>query len=99
MLDKIKQQAMRQGMKLLSNPKVAQLMADPRFMQAITRGIEWKGRIQSEVDSTIRSMATLLNLATKADLDSIEHNIKQDMQQNLRDIEQRCGELERKIAE
>jgi len=51
MLDKLKQEAMRQGMKLLSNPKVMKMMADPRLMNAISQGFAIKGRIQTEIET------------------------------------------------
>ena len=89
MIDKLKQEAMRRGMRLLSSPKVMKLMADPRFMNAVTRGLEFKGRIQSEVDGKLRMMADMLNLATKEEV--------ANMQQNLRQVEARFGDLERKV--
>ena len=91
MIDKLKQEAMRRGMKLLTNPKVMKLMADPRFMNAVTRGLEFKGRIQSEVDGRLRAMADMLNLATKEEV--------ANMQQNLRQVEARFGDLERKVGD
>lgn len=96
MFQKIKQQALRHGMKLLSDPKVAQWMADPRFLAAITKALELKGLIQSEIDSRLRSVACLLNLATRADLNEVEHNIKHDLERTLRDVVARCDALERR---
>ena len=89
MIDKLKQTAMREGMKLLSNPKVMKLMADPRFMNYIMKGMELRGRIQSSVDSKLRLVATMLNLATKEELANI--------QRNLRQVEARFGDLRRKV--
>ena len=76
-MDKLKQEAMRQGMKLMSNPKVMKLMADPRFMTALTQGFALKGRIQSEIDCRLRAMATTLNLATKEDVREIKQSVRQ----------------------
>ena len=91
MIEKIKQEAMRRGMKLLTNPKVAKMMADPRFMSAITKGYELRGKVQSNLDCKLRTVASVLNLATKADLDS--------MQATLNRVQRRCEELERRDTE
>lgn len=97
MLQKIKQQAMRQGMKLLSSPKVAQLMADPRLMSAIMKGLEVKARVQSEIDGRVRALAGSLSLATRSDLDDMAHSVRQDLQAHLSDIEARYDALQRRV--
>ncbi len=91
MLDKIKGRAMQQGMKLLTNPRVMKLMADPRFMNALVKGLEFKGRFQSDVEARLRSVAETLNLATKDDVASLE--------QTLRQVEERYTDLEAKISD
>ena len=85
MLDKLKQEAMRRGMKLMQNPKVMKLMADPRLMNALTQGFALKGRIQSEIDSRLRAMAVTLNLATKEDLETLQRTVKR-MEHTVTDI-------------
>ncbi len=88
MFSKFKQEAMRQGMKMLSSPKVMKFMADPRFMNAITKGMEFKGRLDSEIDGKLSTLAATLNLATKKEVESL--------QRTLRKVERRCRELESK---
>jgi hypothetical protein len=99
MLDKFKQQAVRQGMKVLSSPKVAQLMADPRLMSAIMKGLELKGRVQSEIEGRVRSVASALSLATRADLDDVAYDLRQDLQRNLTDLEARYAELQQQLRD
>lgn len=91
MLDKIKATAMEQGMKLLTNPRVMKLMADPRFMNALLKGMQFKGKLQSDLEARLRSVACALNLATKDDVANI--------QQSLRQVEARFGDLEAKVTE
>lgn len=76
MIGKLKKEAMQRGMKLLTNPKVMKVMADPRFMNAIMKGMEIKGRLQSDLEGWVRSMAQSLNLATKDDLANIEQSVQ-----------------------
>ena len=99
MLDKLKQQAMRQAMRLLSNPKVAQMVADPRLMTAITKGLEIKGLVQREIEGKVRAAASALHLATRTDLDDVAQRVKQDLRRDLRELEQRCGALERRAED
>jgi hypothetical protein len=75
MFDKLKQEAMRQGMKLMSSPKVMKMMADPRLMNAISQGFALKGRIDGEIESHLRALAVKLNLATKEDLDTLRDTL------------------------
>jgi hypothetical protein len=91
MFDKLKQEAMRRGMMLMSNPKVMKMMADPRLMNAISQGFAIKGQIQSVIEARLRSIAETLNLATKEDVDALR--------QTLSRMEDSVTVLERKISE
>jgi polyhydroxyalkanoate synthesis regulator phasin len=91
MLEKLKQEAMRQGMKLLSNPKVMKMMADPRLMNAISQGFAIKGRIQSEIETRLRDVAGALNLATREDVESLRSTLDQ-MQQSVSHLERKLGQ-------
>jgi predicted glycosyl hydrolase (DUF1957 family) len=91
MLDRIKQEAMRRGMKLMSNPKVMKMMADPRFMNAISQGFALKGRIESEIECRMRKIAEALNLATREDVESLRRSLSQ--------MESSVSALERRLAQ
>ncbi|PIE18242.1 MAG: hypothetical protein CSA65_05875 [Proteobacteria bacterium] len=91
MIDKIKATAMQQGMKLLSNPRVMKLMADPRFMNVLMKGLQLKGKLQSDFEERVRSLAATLNLATKDEVTTLE--------QTLRQVEHKYANLEAKVAE
>ena len=88
MLEKLKEQAIRQGFKLIANPKVMKMMADPRVIGAITQGFALKGRIQSEIDHKLRWVANQLNLATKEDLEHLRFTLNQ-MESSLDYLEKR----------
>jgi BMFP domain-containing protein YqiC len=89
MMDKLKQEVMRRGMMLMSNPKVMKMMADPRVMNAISQGFAIKGQIQSSIDARIRSVAHSLNLVTRDDLEGLR--------QTLHRMEDSVSDLERKV--
>jgi hypothetical protein len=90
MIEKLKQEAMRQGMKLLSNPKVMKVMADPRFMNAIGQGFALRGRIQMTVEEKLRSFASMLNLVTRDEIEEIKRD--------LTHVENTVNDLENKIS-
>jgi hypothetical protein len=90
MLDKLKQEALRQGMKLVSNPKVMKMMADPRFMNAVSQLFTLRGRWQAGVEDRIRTIAAYMNLVTR---DEIE-----ELKRDLSHVENTLGDIERKIG-
>ncbi len=90
MFDKLKQEAMRRGMMLMSNPKLMKMMADPRVMNAITQGYAVKGRIQSEIETRLRGIAQSLNLATREDIESLRESLSR--------MEDSVSALERKVT-
>ena len=89
MIDKIRQEMMRKGMQLITNPKVMKMMADPRVMNAITQGFALKGQIQSHVEGTMRSVASALNLATREDVENLRRS--------LAEMEDAVSNLERRV--
>lgn len=90
MMDKLKQEVMRRGMKLMTNPKVMKMMADPRVMNAITQGFALKGQIQSQIEEKMRQVATVLNLATKEDVENLRRTLDQ--------VEDSVSSLEKKVT-
>jgi polyhydroxyalkanoate synthesis regulator phasin len=91
MIDKIRQEMMRRGMKLMTNPKVMKAMADPRVMSAITQGFALKGQIQSQIEGTLRQVAAVLNLATKEDVENLRRTLSQ-VEDSVSDLERKLGE-------
>jgi hypothetical protein len=91
MMNKIKEEAMKRGMKLMTNPKVMKMMADPRFMNALSKGFQMRGQIQGSVDSALKNVATRLQLATKDDLTNLQRTVQR--------MENKVSTLQEKAAE
>ncbi len=87
MIAKLKKEAMKQGMKMMSNPKFMQMMSDPRVMKAIGNFFTLRGRVQSEMDCRLRSMAETFNFATKDEV--------KDLKRNMSRVESALDRLER----
>lgn len=91
MLDSLKKEAMKRGMKLMTNPKFMQMMADPRVMKAISQAFALRGRVQSEVDGRLKELAETFKLATRQDV--------QELRRNLRQMERNMNEMERRLEQ
>lgn len=91
MLEKLKQEAMRKGMQMMTNPKVMKMMADPRVMNAISQGFAFRGQLQSSIENTIRNVAKTFNLATKEDVETMRRSITR--------VEDSVSTLENKISD
>ncbi len=75
MLNQLKQMAMNQAMKLMSNPKFTRLMSDPRVMNTIAKGFEFHGQVRSRVENSLRTLANTFNFATKEEVSSLRRKL------------------------
>jgi hypothetical protein len=89
MLDKLKQEALRNGMKLIANPRVMKMLSDPRFMEALNQFFAIKGQLQSELESKFRQLAGMLNLATREEVETLR--------QSLTEVESCMTHLQKKV--
>jgi len=90
MFDWLKQEAMRHGMKLMSNPKIMKMMSDPRLMNAITQTFTFTGRVHGEIESRLRALAGSLNLATKEDVEGLKSSLSK-MEESVNQLEKKLG--------
>lgn len=91
MMNKIKEEAMKRGMKLMTNPKVMKVMADPRFMNALSKGFQMRGQLQGTVDTALKSVASKLNLATKDEVTNLQRTV-QRMESKVSTLQERVTE-------
>ncbi|MBN2494433.1 MAG: hypothetical protein JXR96_07590 [Deltaproteobacteria bacterium] len=90
MLEEVKKKAFSQAMKLLSHPKVAQLMSNPRVISALTKGFELHGQMRSRVEGSLRHIAESLNLATREEVQSLRRNLSR-VEDGLVDLQERLS--------
>lgn len=67
---------MKQGTKMLQDPRVMKVLQDPRVMKAVSKGFEIKGKVQQQFDASVENMANNLNLATKAEVRELKRTIR-----------------------
>lgn len=77
-----------QSMKVLTDPRVQQVMKDERVMQGVMRAMQLRGEAQERFEKGVEDVAKSLNLATTSEV--------KDLQRKLKKVEK---ELERARAD
>ena len=86
-MSSIKKTLMKQGMKLMSDPRVMKIMADERVMKAVMQMMNVPGKVQSFTDEQIAKLAKAMSLAT-------EDEVK-DLKRQVRRLEEELARLEK----
>jgi cell division FtsZ-interacting protein ZapD len=83
----LKKTLMKQGMKLMSDPRVMKLMQDERVMKAVVAAMSMPGKVQSFTSEQVQALAKAMALAT-------EDEVK-DLKRTVRRLEEEVARLER----
>ncbi|HRG96582.1 MAG TPA: hypothetical protein PLR99_10055 [Polyangiaceae bacterium] len=83
----IKKTLMKQGMKLMSDPRVAKLLQDPRVMSALMQAMSVPGKVQSFTSEQVEKLAKSMSLATEDEVN--------DLKRTVRRLEDELARLER----
>ena len=83
----LKKTLMKQGMKLMSNPRVMKLMQDERVMKAVMQVMAVPGKVQSFTQENVEKLARAMALAT-------EDEVK-DLKRTVRRLEEEVARLQR----
>ncbi len=75
-LKKLREAAMREGMKLMGNPRVMKLMSNPRVMKMMMGAFQLRGNVQAAVDARVKSIAKSLKLATQEEVRDLKATIR-----------------------
>ncbi len=65
-----------QGMKLLTDPRVQDLMKDERVVKGMMRAVQLRGEVQEELEKRIEEVARSLNLATAGEVKDLRRQLK-----------------------
>ena len=86
-MSSIKKTLMKQGMKLMSDPRVMKIMQDERVMKAVMQMMNVHGKVQSFTDDQVAKLAKAMSLAT-------EDEVK-DLKRQVRRLEEEIARLEK----
>jgi hypothetical protein len=86
-MSELKKSLMKQGLKLMSDPRVAKMLQDPRVMKALMQAMAMPGKVQSFTNEQIEKLAKTMNLATEDEVN--------DLKRTVRRLEDEVARLER----
>ncbi len=86
-MSSIKKTIMKQGMKLMSDPRVMKIMQDERVMKAVMQMMNVPGKVQTFGNEQIEKLAKAMSLAT-------EDEVK-DLKRQIRRLEEEVTRLEK----
>ena len=87
-MSSLKKTLMKQGMKLMSDPRVMKMMQDERVMKAVMQMMSVPGKVQTFTHEQIEKLAKSMALAT-------EDEVK-DLKRTVRRLEEEVARLERR---
>ena len=83
----IKDTLMKQGMKLMADPRVMKIMQDERVMKALMQMMSVPGKVQTFTNEQVERLAKAMSLAT-------EDEVK-DLKRQIRRLEEEIARLEK----
>lgn len=86
-MSSIKKSLMKQGMKLMTDPRVMKIMQDERVMKAVMQMMSMPGKVQTFTNDQVEKLAKAMSLAT-------EDEVK-DLKRQIRRLEEEVSRLEK----
>ncbi len=87
MADSLKKTLLKQGMKVISDPRVVKLMQDERVMKAVVTAMSVPGKVQSFTAEQVQNLAKSMALATEDEVT--------DLKRTVRRLEEEVARLEK----
>jgi hypothetical protein len=84
-MSSLKKTLMKQGMKLISDPRVMKLMQDERVMKALMTAMSMPGKAQTFAREQVETIAKAMALATEGEV--------KDLQRTVRRLEEEIARL------
>src|SRR5215472_7345421 len=83
----LKKRLMKQGMKLMSDPRVMKLMQDERVMKTVMQVMSMPGKVQTFTSEQVEKLAKAMALATEDEVN--------DLKRTVRRLEEEVSRLQR----
>jgi len=84
----LKSYLLKQGMKLMQDPRFMKLMQDERVMKTVMQAMQLRGKVQESLEHRVQRVAKSLNLVTKKELRELERAMRK-IQRELDDARAR----------
>ncbi len=92
----LKDKLMAEGMKLATNPAVAKLMQDERFMRLVMTAMAMPGRVQTFTAEQKEAFAKTMGLVTTDDLRDLKRTVSA-LERTVTALERTVTRLERSL--
>jgi len=86
----IKDEVLKRGMQMMSDPRVAKLMQNPQFVRVMMAAIQVPGKVNTFTNEQAKVLAGALRLATAEDVKELQRSVKR--------VERQLAKLEDQIA-
>ena len=73
----LRDSALKQAMKVLSDPRFTKLMSDPRVMTMVMKTLALRGTVEAVVDDKARAVAERLQLATREEVAGLKGRVRE----------------------
>jgi hypothetical protein len=75
-MSSIKKTLMKQGMKLMTDPRVMKIMQDERVMKAVMQMMSVPGKVTSFTNDQVERLAKAMSLATEDEVNDLKRQIR-----------------------
>jgi hypothetical protein len=89
-MSSLKKTLLKQGMKLMSDPRVMKLMQDERVMKAMMAAMSMPGKAQTFAREQVENLARAMALATEGEV--------RDLQRTVRKLEEELARIKAQQA-
>ncbi len=96
-MSSLKKSLMKQGMKLMSDPRVLKLMQDERVMKAVMQMMAVPGKVQTFTHEQVERLAKSMALATEDEMKDLKRTVRRLEEEiaRMKHAEKRGGSDER----
>ncbi len=99
-MSSLKKTLLKQGMKLMTDPRVMKLMQDERVMKAVMTAMSMPGKVQSFTSEQVQSLAKAMALATEDEVKDLKRTVRRLEEEVARmDRQSEPGEKKKKRSE
>jgi cell division FtsZ-interacting protein ZapD len=75
-MSELKKSLLKHGLKLMSDPRVAKMLQDPRVMGAVMQAMAVPGKVQSFTAEQLEKLAKSMSLATEDEVNDLKRTVR-----------------------
>jgi hypothetical protein len=72
----LKRQLMNQALRLMEDPRVMRALQNPTLMQGLMGAVQFRAKVQQNLESSVQRVAKRLSLATEAEVRELRRTVR-----------------------